>query len=80
MTALDEELKDVIKRVTDLELEVALLKRQLADKEVVPERASPMRIVAPVKRTDEVAVLKQDIPVRVPIVRKEFNQIGRAHV
>ncbi|WP_318617769.1 DUF2339 domain-containing protein [Sporosarcina sp. YIM B06819] len=63
---MDEELKDVIKRLSDLEQEVASLKRQLADKEVVPERA-------PTMRPEKVAALKQDIPVRVPTVRKEFN-------
>lgn len=73
MTALDEELKDVIKRVTDLEQEVASLKRQLADKGVVPERTAPMHVATPVKLPEKVAIPKQDVPVRVPTVRKEFN-------
>lgn len=70
---LDEELKDVIKRVADLEREVASLKRQLSDKEVVPEQASPIRVATPVKRPDEVATPQQEVPVREPTVRKEFN-------
>lgn len=71
--ALDEELKDVIKRVADLELEVTLLKHQLADKEVVSERAPTMNMATPVKRLDEETAPKQEVPVRVPTVRKEFN-------
>ncbi|WP_342506938.1 DUF2339 domain-containing protein [Sporosarcina sp. FSL K6-2383] len=71
---MDEELKDVIKRVADLEQEVASLKRQLADQEVVPERASTMRVATPVKHIEKAATPKQEVPVRVPpTVRKEFN-------
>ncbi|WP_203248247.1 DUF2339 domain-containing protein [Sporosarcina beigongshangi] len=71
---MNKELKAVFKRVTVLEQEVASLKRQLAGKEVVvPEQAPTMHVAAPVKHPDQVATPKQDIPVRVPTVRKEFN-------
>lgn len=70
---MDEELKAVIERVTDLEQEVALLKRQLVDKEVVPERVSPIHVATTVKLPEKAATPKQEVPVQAQIVRKEFN-------
>ena len=75
MIKLDEELKSILKRVTDLEGEVDSLKQQLADMKPVTsyttEKVKKVHLASIMERLPEQPV-RDEVPSQ-QIVRKEFN-------